>query len=176
MDELTFYLAAPCFSTAERTWNVDMLTALTNYCDGMGFNFYLPQAHVQESWSSEKIREELVRGLVDSAGIIANLDGPGGDDGTCWEMGFVSGMNAMAMGLGRLKMGRSIFWYRTDFRHGGDSLDNVNLMMAHSGKKVGLEYGTSVPGVARAIQEALVRVHGATRPAPLFSTQAPNCS
>jgi len=175
MDELTFYLAGPCFSSAERRWNSDLCIALINYCDGMGFNFYLPQDHVQESWSSEKISAELTRGLIASDGVIANLDGPGGDDGTCWEMGFVAGMNAMALRLGRsILIPRSIFWYRTDFRRGGDSLDNVNLMMAHNAKKIVLD-GTSVPMVASSIQKALVRVHG-TRPKPLFATSAPNCS
>lgn len=164
-----FYLAGACFSSAERTWNEAVKTALDGYCNSKGFFFYLPQHHVEESWSSIQIHQELVRGLINADGVIANLDGPGCDDGTCWEMGFVDGMNAMATGSGRSAV-RRVFWYRTDFRRGGDSDRNVNLMMAHSGQELELtKYGTSPQAVAKTIHDALVEIYGTTRPPP-------NCS
>jgi hypothetical protein len=129
------YLAAPCFSAAERAWNLIIKTELENYGETLGMEFYLPQQNVKESWSSHEIREELVKGLENSQVLVANLDGPGGDDGTCWEMGFVAGMNSVLKMVGHNPL-KKIFWYRTDFRNGGDSELNVNLMMAHGGTQI----------------------------------------
>ncbi len=129
------YLAGPCFSAAERMWNLIIKEKLDKYCEALGMEFYLPQQHVKESWSSHEIRAELVKGLENSRAIVANLDGPGGDDGTCWEMGFVAGVNSVLTMVGHNPL-KKIFWYRTDFRNGGDSKFNVNLMMAHGGIEI----------------------------------------
>lgn len=118
--------------------------------------FYLPQHHVDESWTSGKINDELIMGLLNSQAVVANLDGPGGDDGTCWEMGFMTGRSYGMFGIGTIpwyKQPRS-FWYRTDFRRGGDSEQNVNLMMAHSAPQIELDDLTP-EGVAQSIIRTL---------------------
>ena len=151
------YLAGPCFSAAERRWNEDVLRDLESVCPS-DFWFYLPQERVREDWPRTKIQQTLVDGLITTDVLIANLDGPGGDDGTCWEMGFMAGMNTMALSLGRLQMcTRRIFWYRTDFRNGGDSDFNVNLMMAYGGTQIILS-GTTPADVAKDISRALIKL------------------
>lgn len=147
------YLAGPCFSAAERRWNVQVTAALEAVCPGK-FKFYLPQANVEENWPSPKIQRTLVEGLIASSVVVANLDGPGGDDGTCWEMGFTAGMNSVLMMIGHNPL-RKIFWYRTDFRNGGDSDLNVNLMMAYGGTQILID-DISPNEVAKSISRALI--------------------
>lgn len=155
MNDQQVYLAAPCFSAAERRWNVHVTAALESVCPSE-FQFYLPQANIEENWPRPKIQKTLVDGLIASQVLVANLDGPGGDDGTCWEMGFMAGLNVMALSLGRLRMAsRRIFWYRTDFRNGGDSDFNVNLMMAYGGEEIHID-GITPDDVAKAIGRVLI--------------------
>lgn len=149
------YLAGPCFSAAERMWNLILKEKLESYCEEWGMEFYLPQERIRESWPSHEIRAELVKGLENSQAIVANLDGPGGDDGTCWEMGFASGMNSVLKMVGHTPL-KKIFWYRTDFRNGGDSRFNVNLMMAHGGEQIIIP-DTKPIVAARTIAAALER-------------------
>ena len=152
MSSKQVYLAGPCFSAAERTWNVAVKKELEIVCPG-GFEFYLPQEHVQEYWAAETIYNVLVSDLRNSHVLVANLDGPGGDDGTCWEMGFVAGMNSVWKELETTSK-KNIFWYRTDFRKGGDSKFNVNLMMAYSGTPITLSSTTAFE-VAKSISRTL---------------------
>ena len=148
------YLAAPCFSSAERRWNADVKSALEIVCPS-NFEFYLPQDRVTETWPHILIREELIRGIFTSHFLVANLDGPGGDDGTCWEMGFMAGLNATANNQLSLNHSDNIFWYRTDFRNGGDSNFNVNLMMAYGGTPITFTEATPSE-VAKSISRALI--------------------
>jgi len=149
------YLAGPCFSAAELMWNQIVKTKLESYCDGMRMVFYLPQERVSVAWTSHEIREELIKGLENSQAIVANLDGPGGDDGTCWEMGFVAGINSVLTMVGHNPL-KKIFWYRTDFRKGGDTRFDVNLMMAHGGTQIIIP-DTKPSPAAKDIADALIR-------------------
>lgn len=148
------YLAGSCFSAAERQWNVAVKSALEIVCPSE-FEFYLPQEHVEEYWAATTIYTELVSGLIQSRVIVANLDGSSGDDGTCWEMGFIAGMNEVAKGLGATNP-KQIFWYRTDFRRGGDCEHNVNLMMAYGGTPITLS-GVTPAEVAKSIGRVLIK-------------------
>lgn len=157
MTSIQVYLAGPCFSAAERQWNRDVKNNL-EIIPG-DFTFYLPQERIEESWARHAIQEELVTGLKKSRVIVANLDGPGGDDGTCWEMGYAAGrnsVNTVSIGNGYYANPslHKIFWYRTDFRNGGDSEFNVNLMMAYGGTMITLS-GTTPLEVAYSIIQAL---------------------
>ena len=131
------YMAGPCFTTAERTWNTEVVVSLRRRPDRPGqeppFEWWLPQENVYEGWPASRIYGVLRDGLLMSYGIVANLDGPDGDSGTCWELGFMSGLGQALPPIDLPK-----FWYRTDFRRGGDSEDNVNLMMAMSAKRIDL--------------------------------------
>jgi nucleoside 2-deoxyribosyltransferase len=149
------YLAASCFSAAERRWNAEVSRELAIRCEGTDLSIFLPQEQVKEDWAGATIHRVLVSGLIQSDVLIANLDGPGGDDGTCWEMGFTAGMNAVAKEFLSTTR-KEIFWYRTDFRRGGDCDLNVNLMMAYGGQQLPLFHGENTPvGVATAIAEVL---------------------
>lgn len=177
MEPIQVYMAGPCFSSADRLWNIALKLALEECCQGMGLTFYLPQQNVDEKWSSKLIQHELVHGLVQSQAVVANLDGPSGDDGTCWEMGFTSGRSSVREQFNLSP--QHVFWYRTDFRRGGDSDQNVNLMMAHGAKQI--EVGNDQPGVvALAIREALATAfeisHRPPQPTYPFAGQPPNCS
>jgi nucleoside 2-deoxyribosyltransferase len=148
------YLAAPCFSAAERMWNVAVKTELAIRCEGTGIKIFLPQEQVREHWSGATIYNVLVSGLVHSNVLIANLDGSGGNDGTCWEMGFIAGTNAVWREL-KTTSKKDIFWYRTDFRRGGDCDHNVNLMMAYGGLPLPLLGKNTPADVATAITDVL---------------------
>lgn len=159
MNARRVYLAGPCFSAAELLWNVAVKNSLMQLeiIHVGGFEFYLPQERVKETWAASKIQKELVTGLTNSQIIVANLDGPGGDDGTCWEMGFVAGVNSVLEMVGHNPR-KDIFWYRTDFRRGGDSELNVNLMMAYGGTQISLS-GTTPTEVAKSISHVLEHSH-----------------
>ena len=148
------YLAGPCFSAAERRWNEAVRYELAVRCAGTDISIFLPQDQVKEDWAGATIQNVLVSGLVNSHVLIANLDGPGGDDGTCWEMGFVAGMNEVAKEFLSTSQ-KQIFWYRTDFRRGGDCGHNVNLMMAYGGLPLPLLGDNTPVGVATAITDVL---------------------
>ena len=148
------YLAGPCFTAAERRWNEEVRHELAVRCSGRDINIFLPQDQIKEHWAGATIHNVLVSGLVQSHVLIANLDGPGGDDGTCWEMGFIAGMNEVAKEFLSTNK-KSIFWYRTDFRNGGDSVHNVNLMMAYGGLPLPLLGKNTPVDVATAITDVL---------------------
>jgi len=148
------YLAGPCFSAAERRWNEEVRHELAVRCNGTRIKIFLPQEQVKEHWAGATIQKVLVKGLVQSHVLIANLDGPGGDDGTCWEMGFIAGMNEVAKDFLSTKQ-KQIFWYRPDFRNGGDSDHNVNLMMAYGGIPLPLLGKNTPVDVATAITDVL---------------------
>jgi nucleoside 2-deoxyribosyltransferase len=64
-----------------------------------------------------------VRGLDWAEAIVACLDGPDPDSGTCWELGYAYAMKKLSI------------VYRTDFRLFEGS-DKINLMMTESADHV----------------------------------------
>jgi len=114
---MKLYLAGPLFTTAERMFNVSM----ARYLEGQGFEVWLPQEHEPRELSAKTIFEEDVRGIDWADAVLACLDGPDPDSGTCWECGYAYGK------------GKQVFTYRTDFRKAGDGvLAPVNLMLSES--------------------------------------------
>jgi nucleoside 2-deoxyribosyltransferase len=114
---MKLYLAGPLFTTAERTFNVGM----ARYLEGQGFEVWLPQEHEPRELSAKTIFEEDVRGIDWADAVLACLDGPDPDSGTCWECGYAYGK------------GKRVFTYRTDFRKAGDgAAAPVNLMLSES--------------------------------------------
>ena len=104
-------MAGPLFSTAECNFNA----SLANCLRGFGHEVFLPQEEEQGE-DPHAVFVSDVSGIEWSELVLANLDGPDPDSGTCWEIGF--GYHA----------GKHIGVYRTDLRLFRGA-DQINLMM-----------------------------------------------
>jgi nucleoside 2-deoxyribosyltransferase len=111
---MKIYLAGPLFSTAERDFN----TRLAGLLREMKIEVWLPQESEQGSMSPRQIFEEDVRGIDWADIVVANMDGPDPDSGTCWECGYAYRKKPIVI-------------FRTDFRVG-----NENRYDAHSAKEM----------------------------------------
>lgn len=115
---LTVYLAAPLFTQAERRWNREVADALAAE---LPCTVVLPQdfctaaaethpAHFGELFS------QCLEGVDRCDVVVAVLDGPDGDAGTAFEMGYAYALGKPIVGL------------RTDFRKQQER--GVNLMLS----------------------------------------------
>lgn len=111
---MKIYMAGPLFSTAECNFNSQLAYCLRE----LGHEVFLPQENEQGE-DPHAIFVSDVGGIEWSELVLANLDGPDPDSGTCWELGF--GYHA----------GKHIGVYRTDFRL-FKGMDQINLMMTES--------------------------------------------
>jgi nucleoside 2-deoxyribosyltransferase len=116
---MKIYMAGPLFSTAELAFNA----ALASELRGRGHEVFLPQEHEQRKDLARAIFESDVRGLDWAEVVVACLDGPDPDSGTCWELGYAYGRNKPQV------------VYRTDFRL-FEGTDPINLMMSESADHV----------------------------------------
>jgi len=134
---MKIYMAGALFSTAECEFN----TKLANQLRLSGHEVFLPQEHEQRSDRPDLIFKSDVDGIDWAQVIVACLDGPDPDSGTCWELGY---------GYGTKK---PCIVYRTDFRlFEGD--DKVNLMMTESADRV-------IYAPKMDVVELAARIHGA---------------
>ncbi len=134
---MRIYMAGPLFSTAECDFN----TLLAEQLRLRGHEIFLPQEHEQRSDRPDLIFKSDVAGIDWSDCVLANLDGPDPDSGTCWELGY--GFK-----------NKLIVVYRTDFRLFEGS-DKVNLMMTESADHVIYAPKASVQELAERIDRAL---------------------
>ena len=75
--------------------------------------------------------------------VVANMDGPDPDSGTCWECGYAFHKKAIVL-------------YRTDFRQAGDAANApFNLMMSESADALIVAPLASVQKLAVKVCEAL---------------------
>jgi nucleoside 2-deoxyribosyltransferase len=132
---MKIYLAGPLFNTAERHFNSE----LTKLLREKGHEVWLPQEFEQSiDWADV---------------VVANMDGPDPDSGTCWECGYAYRK-------------KPVIVFRTDFRAGyrilGDLPDMeeqneapYNLMLTESATKhLELPFA-AVDRVAESIDQAL---------------------
>jgi nucleoside 2-deoxyribosyltransferase len=123
---MKIYFAGPLFSTAEQSFNRD----LRNYLVLNGHEVFLPQeseenikALDEPDVAAERIFHSDVAGIDWADVVLANLDGPDPDSGTCWEIGYAYAND------------KFIIVYRTDLRiHKG--FDPINLMLTESANAV----------------------------------------
>ena len=117
---MKLYLAGPLFTTAEQEFNRQLCAALQS----AGHEVWLPQEHEPRERTAKAIFEEDLKGMDWADVVIANMDGPDPDSGTCWECGYAFGK-------------KPIILYRSDFRLAGDA-ENApfNLMMSESADAV----------------------------------------
>ena len=96
---MKIYLAGPLFSTAERDFNARLAQLLRE----KKHEVFLPQESEQESMTPKQIFDADVLGIDWAEVVVANMDGPDPDSGTCWECGYAYGK-------------KHIVVFRTDFR------------------------------------------------------------
>ena len=148
---MKIYMAGPLFTTAEKNFN----DALRNYLVLQGHEVFLPQdseenlrALDEPDKAARKIFTSDVAGIDWADVVLANLDGPDPDSGTCWELGY-----------GYAK-GKDIIVYRTDFRiHRG--FDPINLMLTESAETVILMDCPDVITLGARINKKLSELYGA---------------
>jgi nucleoside 2-deoxyribosyltransferase len=135
---MKIYMAGPLFSTAECNFNRDLADALRRH----GHAIFLPQEHEQRADRPDMIFKSNVEGIDWAQMVLANLDGPDPDSGTCWELGYgYSG-------------GKAIMVYRTDFRLFEGS-DKINLMMTESANHVIIAPKLGIEELAERIDRAI---------------------
>lgn len=117
---MKIYLAGPLFTSAEQEFNRQLSSALRQ----AGHEVWLPQEHEPRERTAKAIFEEDVKGMEWAEVVVANMDGPDPDSGTCWECGYAFRK-------------KPIILYRTDFRQAGDAANApFNLMMSESADAV----------------------------------------
>lgn len=141
---MKIYLAGPLFTTAEQEFN----RQLRDLLEKAGHNVWLPQEHEPRERTAQAIFEADVAGLDASDAVVANMDGPDPDSGTCWECGYAY-------------QKKPIILFRTDFREAGDVHGSpFNLMLSASAANVILVPLASVQELASQIASALAELKG----------------
>jgi nucleoside 2-deoxyribosyltransferase len=101
LEAMKIYLAGPLFSTAERDFNARLARLLRD----LGHEIWLPQESEQATMTPAQIFKEDVAGIDWAEVVVANMDGPDPDSGTCWECGYAYRKKPVVV-------------FRTDFRVG----------------------------------------------------------
>jgi nucleoside 2-deoxyribosyltransferase len=139
---MKIYLAGPLFTTAEQDFNRQLCSALQR----SGHEVWLPQEHEPRERTAKAIFEEDVKGMDWAEVVVANMDGPDPDSGTCWECGYAFRK-------------KPIIVYRTDFRQAGDAANApFNLMMSASADALIVTPLASIQELAAKICEALQKL------------------
>jgi nucleoside 2-deoxyribosyltransferase len=137
------YFAGPLFTTPERTWNSEVVVALR----AAGHEIFLPQEQ-EPGKDAAGIFATDVGGIDWADGLVAIMDGPDPDSGTCWEVGYAYGTK------------KAIVLVRTDFRDLAGRAGTYNPMMAESAS-IRLDLpAASTTDVIAAILEALSKLEG----------------
>ena len=146
------YLAAPLFAIHERRINRELAEAIQRQVPGV--RVLLPQDFKHDDRFNDQKAFGLIFkgciGAIDAAGcVLAWLDGPDSDSGTCFEVGY-----AFAKGI-------PVIGIRTDFRHNQERGVNVMLSRACAAFVYRPSFAEDLDGLAREIARALRRVLGA---------------
>jgi nucleoside 2-deoxyribosyltransferase len=98
---MKIYLAGPLFSIAERSFNDELARLLRD----KGHEVWLPQESEQRTMTPKQIFAKDVEGIDWADVVVANMDGPDPDSGTCWECGYAYRK-------------KPVILFRTDYRAG----------------------------------------------------------
>jgi nucleoside 2-deoxyribosyltransferase len=114
--ELRIYMAGPLFTGAERCHNRKLGEELRKLLPR--YEFILPQdrAVMFLPYLAALVKDCLAQ-VRDADQLLACLDGPDVDSGTCVEIGYA------------IALGKPILGYRTDFR--GSEIEGVNAMVRY---------------------------------------------
>jgi nucleoside 2-deoxyribosyltransferase len=139
---MRIYLAGPLFTCAEREFNSRLKYELAV----LGRDVWLPQDEESPDKSAERIFADDIAAIDRSDVVVANMDGPDPDSGTCWECGYAYGR------------GKPYLVFRTDFRAAdkpGRGLFNPMLAASASRPPIILA-DADVKTIANAIHSELV--------------------
>jgi nucleoside 2-deoxyribosyltransferase len=136
---MRIYLAGPLFTTAEREFN----RRLTQRLRQAGHEVFLPQESEQRTMTEKEIFVGDVAGIDWAEVVVANMDGPDPDSGTCWECGYAYKR-------------KPIIVFRTDFRAADEpGKAPYNLMLTESATaRLDLAFA-DLERVAQCVDEAL---------------------
>ena len=138
---MKLYFAGPLFTTPERTWNAEVVAALR----AAGHEIFLPQEQ-EPGKDAAGIFATDVDGIEWADGLVAIMDGPDPDSGTCWEVGYAYGTK------------KPVVLVRTDSRDLAGKGGTYNPMMAESAT-VRLDLpAASTTEVIAAILDALAKL------------------
>jgi nucleoside 2-deoxyribosyltransferase len=138
---MKLYFAGPLFTTPERTWNAEVTAALR----AAGHEVFLPQEQ-EPSKDGAGIFAADVGGIDCADGLVAIMDGPAPDSGTCWEVGYAFGLK------------KWIVLVRTDIRALAGSAGDYNPMLTEAATiRIDLPAASTVQVIAM-ILGALARI------------------
>jgi len=112
---MKLYFAGPLFTTPQRAWNAEVTTALR----AAGHQVFLPQEK-EPGKDAAGIFAADVGGIEWADGLVAIMDGPDPDSGTCWEVGYAYGVK------------KPIVLVRTDFRSMAGNAGEYNPMLTQA--------------------------------------------
>ena len=144
---MNVYFAAPLFTLAERRFNEELLREIVRLCPSL--EIFFPQDCDKDLLGLPDFAQRMYARLMGAVercdAMIAILDGPDSDSGTCIELAYA-----------RAK-GKPVVGVRTDFRDG--EIDGVNIMTAGTCTAFVKMPSTSctMPQLAEAIVKALVK-------------------
>jgi len=137
------YLAGPLFTTPERTWN----EALAARLEAAGHEVYVPHLHPPAVMTPEAIFRNDLGGVDWADAVVAIMDGPDPDSGTCWECGYAYGV------------GKPVVLFRSDMRRSGDTGGMPYNAMLLGAADAHIELPLATPDQAgEAVAEALARL------------------
>jgi nucleoside 2-deoxyribosyltransferase len=140
------YVAGPLFTTAERTWNAEVSAALR----AAGHEVFLPQEQ-EPGRDAAGIFATDVAGIDWADGLVAIMDGPDPDSGTCWEVGYAYGVR------------KPIVLVRTDMRSMAGDAGDYNPMLTQAATiRLDLPIASTTEVIA-AILGALERIEAERR-------------
>lgn len=118
---IKIYFAAPLFTQAERIWNQTLVKTIIQ--QDPRIEVFLPQvesdkAYINGSFDFSKVQQICLNGIDASDVLVAILDGPDSDSGTCFECGYA------------FSKGKKLIGIRTDVRAGEDQ--GLNAMLNQS--------------------------------------------
>jgi nucleoside 2-deoxyribosyltransferase len=115
---MNIYFAGPLFTLAERRFNEDLCSAMRRLCPRL--EIFFPQACDKQLHGlpdfAQRLYQELIEAIDRCDAVVAILDGPDSDSGTCVELGYARAR------------GKPVIGVRTDFRDG--EIQGLNLMTA----------------------------------------------
>jgi nucleoside 2-deoxyribosyltransferase len=115
---MNVYFAGPLFTLAERRFNEELAAEMKRLCPGL--EIFVPQVCDTQYQGlpdfAQRVFQALMAALDCCDAVVAILDGPDCDSGTCIEIGYA-----------RAK-GKPVIGIRTDFRDG--EVGGLNIMTA----------------------------------------------
>lgn len=120
MNKIKIYIAGPLFSLPERNFNRALADALESSIPNC--TVILPQEHAKTIAGQRSFVEDMfnycMKSMVNSDVVVAVLDGPDADSGTCVEIGYAHARQKPIIGI------------RTDVR--ASEYKGVNLMVSRA--------------------------------------------